>query len=579
MKNYIANEFGGWATSTGYIKHSFARAIHFGRVYTNGTGGTSGREEDLCEALRCLGQGLHTLEDFGAHTNYTELALRELGFTDVFPHTGVRSEINIRGKRIYPLVTGTFGGVDFLHSVIGEANDHFTQSEVDEMNTALSDAAGLTNSGTKKSGSSGPGHCTVLTDLLGQIPGTGALCQEALALQAASDAQAAQNASYSGSRGYGADPYDTSRASGANAGFAAPPGSVGGPPGPGIPGMDPNMDPQNVVTKIYPILAFRDKVVRAISNIVSKIPGLESLLEKITERVTLFIMGLLAPFIQPIIKAASESLKTGSSTIIDSSGKHQFEPWTDPHCTDPTHSLLSKDHFSNILNDPAGQVAGAILTYVAPRVVYAWDHPEIPVDQILNDVCRVFHHPALRDHNLEIHRNMFSVVERWVHSLPDRGRNLNNILSSESVKAGRNHSSTGGAHGHHHGSSSHSKVAGSAFEMLGRKRDADLGGDPYASGGPGPAASGWNSPPPAAAGFVPGDSHAFPTAYQQGYEVPYQYQGQPPQQYGGQQQQQPYGGQQPQQGGQWYQDQGQPPYQQQPPQPPPPSSGGFGSNW
>lgn len=61
MKNYIANENGGWSTSTGYIKYSFSRSIHFGRVYTNGRG-NSGREEDLFEALRCLGQGLHCME-------------------------------------------------------------------------------------------------------------------------------------------------------------------------------------------------------------------------------------------------------------------------------------------------------------------------------------------------------------------------------------------------------------------------------------------------------------------------------------------------------------------------------------
>jgi hypothetical protein len=77
--------------------------------------------------LRCLGQGLHCMEDFGAHTNYCELALRELGFRDVFPHCGSQTGINIRGHHIFPLVTGTFGAVDFLHSVLGEANDHFTQ--------------------------------------------------------------------------------------------------------------------------------------------------------------------------------------------------------------------------------------------------------------------------------------------------------------------------------------------------------------------------------------------------------------------------------------------------------------------
>lgn len=77
------------------------------------------------------------IQDFGAHTNYCELALRELGYREVFPHCGASSEINIRGKHIYPLVTGTFGAVDFLHSVLGEATDHFTQTEIDEMNVSF----------------------------------------------------------------------------------------------------------------------------------------------------------------------------------------------------------------------------------------------------------------------------------------------------------------------------------------------------------------------------------------------------------------------------------------------------------
>jgi len=121
MKNYIANESLGIATSSGYVKYSFARSIHFGRVYTSGSGSTRHQDPDLYEALRCLGQGLHCLEDFGAHTNYTELALRELGYRDVFPHTGTMTEMDVRGKRVYPLVTGTFGAVDFLMSVLGEA--------------------------------------------------------------------------------------------------------------------------------------------------------------------------------------------------------------------------------------------------------------------------------------------------------------------------------------------------------------------------------------------------------------------------------------------------------------------------
>ena len=125
MKNYIANESVGIATSSGYVKHSFTRSIHFGRVYTSGPHGTRGQDADLFEAMRCLGQGLHCLEDFGAHTNYTELTLRELGFKSVFTHTGTATEIELHGKRVFPLVTGTFGAVDFLLSVLGEAQGTF----------------------------------------------------------------------------------------------------------------------------------------------------------------------------------------------------------------------------------------------------------------------------------------------------------------------------------------------------------------------------------------------------------------------------------------------------------------------
>ncbi|EAT85868.2 hypothetical protein SNOG_07217 [Parastagonospora nodorum SN15] len=430
MKNYIANERGGWATSAGYVKFSFARAIHFGRLYTHGASGQRGREEDLAEALRCLGQGLHCLEDFGAHTNYTELVLRELGYHDVFPHVGVEAGITLNGKRVYPLVTGTFGGVDFFHSVLGEANDHITQSEIDEVNTALVDAVSSNTTGKRGPGGEAPA-CSGLVDVLSKVPGTGDLIRQAQDLQASSDAQAASNA-----RSGGYDDYST-RAGGQGgyqqSGFDAPPGSVGGPPGPNIPGTD--TDPATIIPKIYPILVFRDNVVRSISAIVSKIPGLEKLIETITERVTLFVLSLLAPFILPIIKTASSQLKSGSSAVIDSAAKHQYEVWTIPTSSDPTHSMLSKDHFSNVLNQPAGQVAVAILQYVAPRVIYAWDHPDVPVDQVLDDCMRVFHHPGMRDDRCEIHRNMFEVVKKWAHNY--RGKDLNYVLSSESVRAGQ----------------------------------------------------------------------------------------------------------------------------------------------
>lgn len=301
MKNYIANDNGGWATSSGYVRFSFSRSIHFGRLYTSGAGNTRGNEADLCEALRCLGQGLHCMEDFGAHTNYCELTLRELGYHEVFSHTGIATEINIRGRRIFPLVTGTFGAVDFLHSVLGEATDHFTQSEVEEMDLALKGAEN-SQSGSSQRGLFGDSQD--FASLVGQIPGMGGgLAQTARDLQAQSAAQEYENSA--------------ARTS-VNTSFMGPPGSsTGGLAGPGVPGMNPNFDPIKTAAQIYPILEFRDKVVRAINNTIAKIPGLESLIEKISETLTLFVLSLLAPFVRPIIDAVSDALKKGSSGVVE----------------------------------------------------------------------------------------------------------------------------------------------------------------------------------------------------------------------------------------------------------------------
>ncbi|KOS20421.1 hypothetical protein ESCO_005446 [Escovopsis weberi] len=576
MKNYIANEKGGWATSAGYLRFSFARSIHFGRMYTHGAHG-KGKEEDLCEALRCLGQALHCMEDFGAHSNYCELALRELGYHNVFPHCGSQSEVMVRGRSVFPLVTGTFGGVDFFHSVIGEANDHFTQSEVDEVDIALKNAEGA-----RGGGGGGPSTDRGFLDivrkqdfisLISRLPGDGAgFASEARDLKAASEAQEHENRARDGEN----------------------PNQV--------PGMSPNFDPVKTARRIYPILQFRDKIVKAISRGIEKVPGLEKLIEHISETLTAFVLGLLAPFIRPIIKAVSAVLKDGSSGIISASANSQMEPWDNPRSSDPTHSMLSKDHFTNILNSCAGRVAATILQYTVPRILFAWENPQVPVDEVLNDILRAFHHPALRDEHVQIQRDMFLTVKRWADENPRRHQ-LDHILSSESVRLGHNHilkdadrsrgfgPGSGPGCGHAHGGLAvevvsqpgHGKVAGSLWSQVKSRdlasmegRDGDPAAD-YTSQSPAPA------PPAAQGGQGYGYGQGAPYAHQQqqvgygGYDQQPAYQqggyGQPPpqghnQSYyappppqygGGQQQQQQYG----------YQGYGPPggyyPQQQQPP--------------
>lgn len=57
LKNYIANEQAGIMTSALHVRKLFKKSIQLGRSYAR-----NGNKDDLYEALRLLGTGLHCLE-------------------------------------------------------------------------------------------------------------------------------------------------------------------------------------------------------------------------------------------------------------------------------------------------------------------------------------------------------------------------------------------------------------------------------------------------------------------------------------------------------------------------------------
>lgn len=123
MKNYIANHGQGWDTAANYIKEQLTLSIGLGRK-----GDRKHQASLKKDAFRHLGAALHTLEDFSAHSNFTELALHELGEETVFTFVGDRCRVEVphgpsKGKKVAPLVTGTFGMLDIFHSLLGEADD------------------------------------------------------------------------------------------------------------------------------------------------------------------------------------------------------------------------------------------------------------------------------------------------------------------------------------------------------------------------------------------------------------------------------------------------------------------------
>ncbi|MCJ1425485.1 hypothetical protein MMC29_003384 [Sticta canariensis] len=410
LKNYIASENIGITTSAGLVRNLFGRSIQLGRQYAR-----SENKADLYEALRLLGTGCHCLEDYSAHSNFTELALIELGERGIFPHVGRRTMIDLPGARhpVYPLVTGTFGGVDFFHSVMGEFSDKATQSEIQELEGTF-----------QQSQNSGQGSSSILQDLLNQVPSGlfGDKDQAGKADELKANAQAAQLQ----------NTHITPREPEAF-----------------------TLQLQEVTRQIYPILEWHDEIMQSITETIEKIPVLPTLIEQLQDQLNIFVFSLLAPFVLPIINQVKTELNTGSSEIIQSSKEKQMIVFNDDRSSDPTHSMLSKDHFSNVLNEPAGKIASQVLKWVVPQLIACWDDERIDVDRTLNRVVNgVLHHPALRDYGddgaVDGRRLMFGVVEQWWSEKDEEEREiLRDQLSRDGVEQGRNHKE--GVHDTGHG--------------------------------------------------------------------------------------------------------------------------------
>lgn len=106
--------------------------------------------------------------------------------------------------------------------------------------------------------------------------------------------------------------------------------------------------------------------------------------------------------------------------------------------------MLSKDHFSNLLNEPAGKVASAVLKWIVPQIMACWDNDRIDCNQTLSRIITgVFHHPALRDRGedgaSDGRRAMFQVVQQWWSQKDERERaGMRDQLSRDGVEQGRN---------------------------------------------------------------------------------------------------------------------------------------------
>ncbi|GAA5913792.1 hypothetical protein JCM5296_002869 [Sporobolomyces johnsonii] len=383
MKNYIANESGTWDTSSRLVRERIRQCIDFGRRARSGGG-----EKDLYEAYRLLGTLLHTLEDFSAHSNWCELSLLRLGYSQVFCHVGDAVRIQSPAGMCPPLVTGSFGGSDFIHSLLGEATDHISEASVSDLSKAMD--------GAKSRSMDSSGSANTLRKMLFDLPG-GSGSGLSREMQDVEDIR--------------------TRASN---------------------GQMNDMSPQELHKALWQVLVFRDNVVKAIESTIEKIPGLSSLVEKITNGVNAFVFTTIEPLLKPIMGQATDVLSQGSAAVINNND--QYEVFNNPHASDPTHSFLAKDHFSLILNEPAGQIAILILRHTVKLIVKAWDDTGMNPDMVASDVLSALHHPFWYDDSSSIQREMGAYIKSWIDGQsPDDKAYILKSLTKDSVRSHSNH--------------------------------------------------------------------------------------------------------------------------------------------
>ncbi|KAH7024995.1 heterokaryon incompatibility Het-C [Microdochium trichocladiopsis] len=405
MKNYIANSGRGWDTSADYIRRQLRLSIELGRK------GRSGKHSDAAkESLFHLGAALHTLEDFAAHSNFVELCLRELGEDNVFPMVGDQCTVKVpgwKGKQVPPLVTGTFGMLDIFHSFLGEADDMAvlqskgSLGELEEkfqfggmaFEQLFDLVKGALEALSKVTAGSEP--------LLQQLDALRSIFQKAEQDEAGSV--------------HSVDEDDSSPVQIANA--------------------------NALWSAIEPIFYPHDRIKKWLQEgdeEETEEQAGDQATNELGDYTTQIVWRFLAMMIESSVKELRNAVRAAKEKVDQEAAKsHSAEIYrAGSDASDPSHSDLSKDHFSNVLNQPAGLVSTITTNWATQQVVRCWDNPKLSADRTIDEILKILHHPAFYSRRAPIQQYMFDTVRGWWehHSEENRDK-IRGMLTRESVQA------------------------------------------------------------------------------------------------------------------------------------------------
>ncbi|KAG8896920.1 hypothetical protein FRB99_008575 [Tulasnella sp. 403] len=330
----------------------------------------------------------------------------DLGYPEVFPFVGNDTQIpSPSGKMVFPLVTGTFTGYDYAHSTLGSVADWLSQSSMTALKEKVQRASLKQSQRYKNSGTKDFGTIDTIKNIVANIT------TEAKELvppgdakgPAASGPRRRSHLVSHDSRSLVAR--DTIQPLLANA----------------TPNKDPkDMEPSELQKAMSGLLKLKDKVEGGVKSIIQmgkhEVQVVKEDLDALGENVEGFVLHNLELLITPIISLATERLYAVMNDLLIRS-EDQWEVFNNTKSTNPTHSLLSKDHFRVILNEPAGMIAQMITLNAVQKVSQAWVDANLDVDAMIEDITQSLFHPDFPTAGSDIQGKMLGTVKSWLDSM------------------------------------------------------------------------------------------------------------------------------------------------------------------
>lgn len=148
------------------------------------------------------------------------------------------------------------------------------------------------------------------------------------------------------------------------------------------------------------------------------------------------VFRYLAVMIESSVRELRNAVKAARDRVDEEASKaDSAKVYQRGSASDPSHSDLSKDHFSNALNQPSGLVATVTTNWTTQQIVRCWDNHKLDAHRCVDEILSILHHPAFPAKKTPIQQYMFDTVEAWWKACPDDDKDsLRSKLTKESVQ-------------------------------------------------------------------------------------------------------------------------------------------------